>query len=319
MRLELDNDMITNLAQQHRWAATGVSDYPPRDPLVGQSRFFKRFKTFIQTVDHTQDQFAHVFAVEAEWGRGKSRLGHELIAQINESSKGWFVRDDQGQLQDQTLFDQAKRDEYLALYIRYSQVASDYQNSDNWFAYGLYKALLPLATQEFDHSIQSAIANQAYHRLKPIGFSSKKLAEILELEKQHSEETLYEDENLVVGLVQQAYEYIKTFGIQYILIVLDELETVAEAASFGLEDDNNQRLDGQAIRLIGKAIKEEDPRRKLPWLRYVALCSPLLGQQLREIQSVARRFELVELEHNAFADVSDYVEKLKEQKKLTYD
>lgn len=85
----------------------------------------------------------------------------------------------------------------------------------------------------------------------------------------------------LVGLVQQAYEYIKTFGIQYILIVLDELETVAEAASFGLEDDNNQRLDGQAIRLIGKAIKEEDPRRKLPWLRYVALCSPLLGQQLR--------------------------------------
>lgn len=319
MRLELDNDMITNLAQQHRWAATGVSDYPPRDPLVGQSRFFKRFKTFIQTVDHTQDQFAHVFAVEAEWGRGKSRLGHELIAQINESSKGWFVRDDQGQLQDQTLFDQAKRDEYLALYIRYSQVASDYQNSDNWFAYGLYKALLPLATQEFDHSIQSAIANQAYQRLKPIGFSSQKLAEILELEKQHSEETLYEDANLVVGLVQQAYEYIKTFGIQYILIVLDELETVAEAASFGLEDDNNQRLDGQAIRLIGKAIKEEDPRRKLPWLRYVALCSPLLGQQLREIQSVARRFELVELEHNAFADVSDYVDKLKEQKKLTYD
>ena len=319
MRLELDNDMITNLAQQHRWAATGVSDYPPRDPLVGQSRFFKRFKTFIQTVDHTQDQFAHVFAVEAEWGRGKSRLGHELIAQINESSKGWFVRDDKGQLQDQTLFDQVKRDEYLALYIRYSQVASDYQNSDNWFAYGLYKALLPLATQEFDHSIQSAIANQAYQRLRPIGFSSQKLAEILELEKQHSEETLYEDANLVVGLVQQAYEYIKTFGIQYILIVLDELETVAEAASFGLEDDKNQRLDGQAIRLIGKAIKEEDPRRKLPWLRYVALCSPLLGQQLREIQSVARRFELVELEHNAFADVSNYVEKLKEQKKLTYN
>ncbi|UDM38934.1 hypothetical protein LIS44_04065 [Acinetobacter haemolyticus] len=129
MRLELDNDMITNLVQQHRWAATGVSDYPPRDPLVGQSRFFKRFKTFIQTVDHNEEQFAHVFAVEAEWGRGKSRLGHELIAQINESSKGWFVRDEKGQLQDQTLFDQAKRDEYLALYIRYSQVASDYQNS----------------------------------------------------------------------------------------------------------------------------------------------------------------------------------------------
>ena len=85
------------------------------------------------------------------------------------------------------------------------------------------------------------------------------------------------------------------------------------------KQDDAKRLDGQAIRLIGKAIKEEDPRRKLPWLRYVALCSPLLGQQLREIQSVARRFELVELEHNAFADVSDYVAQLKAERKLAHD
>lgn len=77
-------------------------------------------------------------------------------------------------------------------------MASDYQNSDNWFAYGLYKALLP-CHPEFDHSIQSSIANQAYQRLKPIGFSSQKLAEILQLDQQHSEEALYEDANLVGG------------------------------------------------------------------------------------------------------------------------
>jgi hypothetical protein len=58
---------------------------------------------------------------------------------------------------------------------------------------------------------------------------------------------------------------------------------------------------------LGKAIKEEDPRRKLPWLRYVALCSPAVGDELREIQSTARRFELVELSRNSFADVSDFV------------
>src|SRR5690606_32842288 len=87
---------IASLARRHSWAATGVSDYPPRDPLVGQSRFFKRYRTFIHTVDQDADNFAHVFAVEAEWGRGKSRLGHELIAQINDCSKGWFVREDDG-------------------------------------------------------------------------------------------------------------------------------------------------------------------------------------------------------------------------------
>lgn len=319
MSFELDDVVVDKLAKQHRWAATGVSDYPPRDPLVGQSRFFKRFQTFLHTVDHDDDRFAHVFAVEAEWGRGKSRLGHELVAQINDCSKGWFVRDEQGQLHDQQLFNSEAQDKYLALYIRYSQVASDYQNSDNWFAFGLYQALLPLATQSFDDSIQSEIAKQAYERLMPFGFTAALLAEALQLDKQHSEEDLYTDQTLVVELVQAAYEVLKRFGVQYVLVVLDELETVAEAATFGLEDEQDKRLDGQAIRLIGKAIKEEDPRRKLPWLRYVALCSPLLGQQLREIQSVARRFELVELEHNAFADVSDYVACLLKDGKLGFD
>ncbi|WP_421199598.1 hypothetical protein [Aeromonas enteropelogenes] len=310
---------IAGMARRHSWAATGVSDYPPRDPLVGQSRFFKRYRTFIHTVDQDADNFAHVFAVEAEWGRGKSRLGHELIAQINDCSKGWFVREDGVQLEDKKLFDQATQDKYLALYIRYSQVASDYQNSDNWFGYGLYKALLPLATESFDGSIQSKIAEQALHRLKPAGFDPQQLAQCLELDQAHSEEALYEEEGLVVRLVQAAYSYLQKFGIGYVLVVLDELETVAEAATFGLEQDDAKRLDGQAIRLIGKAIKEEDPRRKLPWLRYVALCSPLLGQELRDIQSVERRLELEKLEHNAFADVSDYVAQLQAERKLAHD
>jgi hypothetical protein len=315
---QLDAAVIGQLSKQHRWAATGVSDYPPRDPLVGQSRFFKCYQTFIQTVDQDADNFAHVFAVEAEWGRGKSRLGHELIAQINDCSKGWYVRNDDNELEARKLFDQATQDKYLALYIRYSQVASQYQNADNWFGFGLYKALLPLATGQFDGSIQSKIAEQALHRLQPAGFETVQLATALELDQQYGDEALYEQAGLVVRLVQAAYAYLNKFGIAYVLVVLDELETVAEAASFGLEE-GSQRLDGPAIRLIGHAIKEEDPRRKLPWLRYVALCSPLLGQQLREIQSVARRFELVELEHNAFADVSDYVGQLQAERKLAHE
>jgi len=319
MKTELTPREISQLAQQHNWAATGVSNYPPSDPLVGQSQFFRYFKTFILTIDQDAENFAHVFAVEGEWGRGKSRLGHELIAQINDCSKGWYVRDQASQLQDSRLFDTIAQDHYLGLYIRYSQVVSEYQNSDNWFGFGLYKALIPLATKAFDGSIQSEIAKQSLRRLESMGFESHQLAEHLQLEQQHNDQTLYEDPNLVTSLVQQAYHYLETFGIRYVLIVLDELETVAEAATFGLEQDDAKQLDGQAIRLIGKAIKEEDPRRKLPWLRYVALCSPLLGQQLREIRSVARRFELVELEHNAFADVSDYVAQLSQAKKLRFD
>jgi hypothetical protein len=318
--MDLTPEYVSDLAGHHTWAAGGVSDYPPRDPLVGQSRFFRGYRTFIRTIDQDQDRFTHVFAVEGEWGRGKSRLGHELIAQINDCSRGWYVRDDAGGLVEAALFDSPeRRDEYLGLYLRYSQLASDVQSSDNWFSVGLYKALLPLATRRFDGSHQSRIAEQALRRLEPEGFDADHLAGLLEAAAGHTDETLYLDPSLATRLVQAAYDYLREFGIRYVLIVLDELETVAEAATFGLETDEQRHLDGHAIRLIGKAIKEEDPRAKLPWLRYVALCSPLLGQQLREIKSLTRRFELVQLEPNAFADVSDYVARLKADRKLAYD
>ena len=48
---------VGKMARQHNWAATGVSDYPPQDPLVGQGTFFDRYKTFIHTVDRDEDKF----------------------------------------------------------------------------------------------------------------------------------------------------------------------------------------------------------------------------------------------------------------------
>lgn len=87
--------------------------------------------------------------------------------------------------------------------------------------------------QTFDGSIQSEIAKQAYERLMPFGFKSELLADALQLNANHSEEDLYTDQTLVVSLVQAAYKVLKSFGVQYMLVVLDELETVAEAATFG--------------------------------------------------------------------------------------
>ncbi|MFZ2959648.1 MAG: hypothetical protein WA705_22405 [Candidatus Ozemobacteraceae bacterium] len=292
----------------HSWAAGGVAGYPLTHPIVGQSGFFRAFKQFIHLVEHQQEKFIQVFAVVAQWGVGKSRLGYELIGQINDSSRGWYVRTPDGHLEQSSLFhDHADREKYLGLYIRYSQIVNPYQNTDNWYGFGLYKALLPLARGEFDASIQETVARESYDQLFAKGFDPAKMAQALELEKNHSDEALYEDPHLVTRLCESAFAYIKTFGIGFILIVLDELETAAEASTFGIEGNEMKYLDGQAIKLIGKAIKEEDVRHKLPWLRYVALCSPAIGEELREIPSTARRFDLIDLENNSFADVSDFV------------
>lgn len=302
---------------RHQWAATGVSSYPLTHPIVGQGRFYEAFRHFIHLVDDEAEKFAHVFAVIAQWGVGKSRLGYELVAQINGTSRGWWVRGDDGALTRASLFhDDTDREQYLGLYIRYSQIANDYNNVDNWFAFGLYKALLPLARGTFDGSIQGQIAREAGDRLMVSGFDPRRLAAALEASANHSDEKLYEDPELATRLCQAAYAYLQTLGIKYVLVVLDELETAAEAATFGLDATDIKHLDGRAIKLMGKAIKEEDPRRKLPWLRYVALCSPAIGDELREIQSTARRFELAELQSNAFSDVSDFVQTLSQEGRL---
>ncbi|WP_047046827.1 hypothetical protein [Vibrio mexicanus] len=53
---------------QHHWQSDGLSSYPPKDPLVGQSQFFNDFESFIHLVDKEDNHFTQVFSMVAEWG-----------------------------------------------------------------------------------------------------------------------------------------------------------------------------------------------------------------------------------------------------------
>ena len=282
------------------------------------------------------DRFAHVFAMVAPWGVGKSRLGYEVVAQVNDASCGWKVRGDDGELADAQLFDSdAERDKHLALYVRYSQVAHRRLNLDNWFAPAVYKALAPLARGQFDSSIQHRIAKQSFDRLEAEGFDPDRLAQAMELQQDHGE-AIYTDTALATRLCNAAFEILKEYGIEYVVVVLDELETAAERATGGMEAEEARAMDGKsitmlrkavellgrpdmdraAIEMMSKAVKEEDARARFPWLRFIALCSPAIGDELKEVQSTDRRFEIVDLIRNAFADVSTFVHSLEAEGRL---
>lgn len=326
-----------NLQQFHSWEPTGVTAYPLTHPIVGQTDFYTKLKHWLPLVSH--DVFAHVFAVVAPWGVGKSRLGYEVVAQVNGKSKGWKVRGKDGSLIEAQLFDrEADREQYLALYIRYSQVAHRQLNLDNWFAPAVYKALHPLAGGNFDASIQHRIAKETRDRFDAEGHDLSKLAAALELDKDYGE-AIYTDTGLATRLCTDAYQVLRGFGVEYVIIILDELETAAERATGGLEADVARAMDGKSITMlrkvvenlkredednigrvdiekIGKAIKEEDARARLPWLRFIALCSPAIGDELKDVQSTDRRFEIMDLDRNAFADVSAFVHSLEAEGRL---
>ena len=323
-----------NPKQIHKWEPTGVTAYPITHPIVGQTDFYRKLKHWLPLV--SGDRFAHVFAMVAPWGVGKSRLGYEVVAQVNDASCGWKVRGDDGALADAQLFDSdAERDKHLALYVRYSQVAHRLLNLDNWFAPAVYKALAPLARGQFDSSIQHRIAKQSFDRLEAEGFDPDRLALAMELQEDHGE-VIYTDTALATRLCNAAFEVLKEYGIEYVVIVLDELETAAERATGGMEAEEARAMDGKsitmlrkavellgrpdmdrsAIEMMSKAVKEEDARARFPWLRFVALCSPAIGDELKEVQSTDRRFEIVDLTRNAFADVSTFVHSLEAEGRL---
>ncbi len=323
-----------NPKQIHEWEPTGVTGYPITHPIVGQTDVYRKLKHWLPLV--SGDRFAHVFALVAPWGAGKSRLGYEVVAQVNDASRGWKVRGDDGTLTDAQLFDRdAEREKHLALYIRYSQVAHRQLNLDNWFAPTVYKALVPLANATFDGSIQHRIAKQALDRLEAQGFDPTKLAAAMELDADHGE-NIYVDTALATRLCGAAFEILADYGIDYVIVVLDELETAAERATGGMEAEEARAMDGKsitmlrkavellgrrdmdrsAIEMMSKAVKEEDARARFPWLRFVALCSPAIGDELKEVQSTDRRFEIVDLSRNAFADVSTFVHSLEAEGRL---
>lgn len=320
--------------KHHTWEATGVTGYPITHPIVGQMDFHTKFRSYLQLVGGEENRFAHVFAVVAPWGVGKSRLGYEIVAQVNDASKGWKYRGAGDSLEDARLFESdTEREKYLALYIRYSQVAHRSLNLDNWFAPAVYKALTPLAEARFDGSIQHQIARQAHARLEAEGFDPKKLAAAMEL-GQHDEAAIYGNTELATRLCNAAFSSLEPAGIRYVVVVLDELETAAERATSGMEVEESRAMDGRAITMlkravenigvldrkgietVSKAVKEEDARARFPWLRFVVLCSPAIGDELKEVQSTDRRFEIVDLNRNAFSDVRAFVRSLESEGRL---
>lgn len=84
----------------------GVSQYPPETPFIGQSSVHDKLETFLSDVEDDDPGNYFIFG---DWGTGKSRIGHQIIAEAVDTDVNWWVEDD-GSFVDQPILDQVSPD-----------------------------------------------------------------------------------------------------------------------------------------------------------------------------------------------------------------
>ncbi|PFM92585.1 hypothetical protein COD05_06165 [Bacillus cereus] len=299
------------------WLKDGVSTFPVLQPMVGQHEFYQAYQNFLS--DIKEAPMSRIFPLIAKWGIGKSRIGYELISEVLGIDKGWTIRNSDGELQAVRLLREGFEDRILPIYIRYEQMNEDYLYGENWVGYGAYVALSKLAIENPETTIQGSIIKHLQSNLLPLGFSPKRLGEIIEKEQHSPEQLLGDDIQLLDKLVQKGMEYLSQFAIDHLHIIVDEVESEYELFQDGIYENNEERkkkLDGEAIKVITSAIKHEDSRSRHPNVSFLLLCSPAIGDQIKALEALDRRGDKLEMTQNSYADISDYIESLQKQEKI---
>ena len=293
------------------WLKDGVSTFPIKQPMVGQKDFYQTFRDYLK--DLKAAPMARIFPLIGKWGVGKSRIAFELISEALGIDKGWVVRNAKGELEPVRLLEPEFKDGILPVYIRYSQMSHDLLLGDNWVGYGVYVALCWLADDNPVKSIQGRIVESIHDALRPMGFDPAELAKAVQKDVVEYDRLLANPKDLD-NLVQQGMAYLNQFGIEHLMVIVDEVESETELTRDGLREEDSEelrkKLDGTAIKVITSAIKHEDSRSRYPDVSYLPLCSPAIGDQIKELEALDRRGEMLEIHNNAYADISDYLEDL---------
>ena len=115
------------------WAKNGVALYPPKYPVVGQSRIFNALVNFRQQFSE-KDDLCGFFVLVGDWGLGKTRIGYELVAESVGRIDEWLLdpkREFVAPNTNQRVLEPQFDDHILPLFIDYHSV-TDNLAADIW-------------------------------------------------------------------------------------------------------------------------------------------------------------------------------------------
>lgn len=215
----------------------GTSDYPVKAPYIGQEDAFNKLQEFLSA---EPDDPLYTLPVFGEWGAGKTRIGHQLVAGATDNSPGWMLSNGSGEHQKTELFQDSEGivdNTVLPLWVHFSECADEI-TSDN--------AARVLINQAVENLINSEGAIQRA------------------IQEHIGEELGYELEDILLGggkteteLLSEYLDKIVTESdFDRLLIIVDEIEEAGAIGTGAPDSEETEGVERRTIQALYEGLKE---------------------------------------------------------------
>jgi len=290
----------------------GVSQYPPAAPLVGQLKVYERIQDLLKIM--LEEKGSCFRAVYGDWGIGKTRLAHELIASACDKSRGWIVPQVDGHPKRTTLLAPLEKSGILPVYVTFADILQAREEGielHTALPKAVCVALKALAKAE-GYGLRVIMAQDLQKQIRGINplFSFEQLHYSLQ------DNTPYESR------ARKAFEYIQQNtakagqpGITRLLVIIDEVETASEFTPANTAEERRTQeypVEAMDIKTLFSAIKEEAGQTSLPGISFMLLCSPGV-RRVATIEANERRLKEAVLEKATGEDLHNLLHALTDE------
>jgi len=275
------------------WSKNGVALYPPKYPVVGQSRVFNALVNFRQQFSE-QGDLSHFFVMIGDWGLGKTRIGYELVAEATGRIDEWLLdplREFIAPNTNRRVLAQQFADGVLPLFIDYRSVTENLA-ADLWTAKVACNALSLLWERPADLRVSPDLLDDLVAALRAKGVNLKTL-----------QQAMNNGENWQRQL-ENAMQILRDNGIRYLWVIVDEIETPSDLKR-NPEYLPGKEVEEEDLAMISQVIKEARYREEFPYINFLLLCSLGMSDAFQS-GSLRRRADILVLEPNRIYDLKTF-------------
>jgi hypothetical protein len=299
-----------NRPRTNPYSEQGVSKYPPVAPLVGQLQVFQRIQDMLEAMrEETGSCFRAIFG---DWGIGKTRLAHELVAEVCQKSKGWVIRDPLGKVIKTCLLESLSKSGILPVFTTFTDILKNPEEGitlRSALPKSVCATLVGLAEASGkDYQVQMANhLQECIRRINP-NFDFDELSYIA----RQSNLSLEQRANSAFEYLQQNTLQNGLPVVKKLLVIIDEIETASEFTPANTADERRVQeypIEALDIKNLFSAVKEEAGQTTLPHISFLLMCSPGV-RRISFIEANQRRLKEATLEKATGDDLDQFLEEL---------